>query len=115
MNALVSIPLTRGRPPASSESQDVVENGKLLPSVGNSSEPHPSKVPRTDATSSAGGGISSCSCLYWPSIPEAYYQFKPRADSVETPQEAVKRRVQLLQSVHKHSELKEVIEINDEA
>ncbi len=89
MNAQVSIPLTRGRPPASSESQDVMENGKLLPTVGNSSEPPPSKVPRTDATSSAGDGISSCSCLYWPSSPEAYNLFKLRADSGETPQEAV--------------------------
>ena len=103
VNAL-SIPWTRGRPPASSESQEVVENGKLLQTIGNSSEPPPNKVPRTDATSSAGGGISSCSCSYWPSSPEAYYLFKPRADSGETPQEAVERRIQLLQSVHKHED-----------
>ncbi len=105
MNALVSIPLTQGRPPASFESQDVVENGKLRPTIGNGSEPPPNKVKRTDATSSAGGGISSCSCLYWPSSPVVYNLFKPRADSGETPQEAVERQIQLvLQSIHKHED-----------
>jgi hypothetical protein len=106
VNAL-SIPLTRGRPPAAestqttSDNQEVPENNDLQPTIGDISEP-PNKLQRTD--SSVGGGISSTSCSYWPSSPEAYYLFKPRAGTGETPQEAVERRIQLLQSVHKHED-----------
>ena len=59
VNAL-SIPLTQGQPPpASSESQEVMGNGKILPTVGNSAEPPPNKVTRAVATSSVGGEIYS--------------------------------------------------------
>jgi hypothetical protein len=48
---------------------------------------------------------------YWPKSPEAYYLFRPRgyhdnrsSTIAETPQEALDRRILLLQSVHSHED-----------
>ncbi|KAI2509106.1 hypothetical protein MHU86_5354 [Fragilaria crotonensis] len=101
--------MTRGRPPpaaastltTTSDNQEVEENSDIHPRIGDNSEPS-NKVQRTEAA--VGCHASSSSCSYWPSSPEAFYLFKPQAGTGETPQEALERRIQLLQSVHKHED-----------
>ena len=110
-NVLV-IPSTRGRP-------STVENAPVLPTtrVGHSGtneneNESPKKRQRVD-------NVVGSSCLYWPESPEAYQLFRPReysggvvafvSDSTETttmesPQEAVERRIIQLQAVHESEE-----------
>jgi hypothetical protein len=81
-----------------------VENVKLLPTIGDSSDP-PSKVKWTYV------GYMFSRWLNFPYLlmlvlalsPEAFYLFESRADSGETtPQEEVEQQIQLLQCVLKH-------------
>ncbi|KAI2492026.1 hypothetical protein MHU86_22522 [Fragilaria crotonensis] len=104
-NVLV-IPSTRGRP-------STVENAPVLPTTrvghpGTNENENASPLKRQRVDNVA----QSPSCLYWPESPEAYQLFRPREYSggvivdntdttnLESPQEALERRIIQLQAVH---------------
>ncbi len=109
-NVVFVIPLTRGRP-------RTVENTPLLPMtrVGNpdtneNENESPHKRHRVDTV--------AASCSYWQESPEAYQRFRPRdyrgavgvvsnstdEMAIESPQEALERRIIQLQAVHESEE-----------
>ncbi|KAI2509037.1 hypothetical protein MHU86_5413 [Fragilaria crotonensis] len=104
-NVLV-IPSTRGRP-------STVENAPVLPTTrvghpGTNENENASPLKRQRVDNVA----QSPSCLYWPESPEAYQLIRPReynggaivdntdTTNLESPQEALERRIIQLQAVH---------------
>ncbi|KAI2493926.1 hypothetical protein MHU86_20611 [Fragilaria crotonensis] len=115
-NAL-AIPSTRSRPSTVDYATVLHESVAGEDDADASEQESPNKRQRVDAVAAGNPAV----CSYWPESPEAYQLFKPRRESVsienttvdtttgrtvylESPQEAVERRIILLQSVHESSE-----------
>ena len=111
-SSVLVIPSTRARPGGSFDpAPAVIAAATVRGSNADSNEDHegqpsPSKRHRTNTTT-----ISSHSRSYWPCSPEAYHLFRPTSigdgigngnyqSSIETPQEALERRIKVLKSVH---------------
>ena len=106
---VLSIPATRARPASGTcTDNQIVPTSNGLPSTTDNEEScePPNKIRRVDEHSSGSAGAGGSSCSYWPDSPEACYLFKPMAggSTAETPQEAVERRIRLLQSVHERED-----------
>ena len=110
-NVLI-IPSTRARPAAaavpSCSPTDNVSITRYEPEIDLSVEPDSAILEESPSKRQRLLEISS----YWPKSPEAYYLFRPRGYdnkssttiAGETPQDALNRRILLLQSVHSHED-----------
>jgi hypothetical protein len=114
-NAL-AIPSTRARPSTVDPTTVLCESVSGEDNADASEQESPNKRQRVNAVAAC----NPAACSYWPKSPEAYQLFKPRREFVsvenstvdvtasmayvESPQEAVQRRIILLQSVHESSE-----------
>ena len=115
-NAL-AIPSTRARPSTVDPTTVLHESVSGEDDADASEQESPNKRQRVNAAAAC----NPTACSYWPESPEAYQLFKPRREFVsventsnvdvtasmayvESPQEAIQRRIILLQSVHESSE-----------
>jgi hypothetical protein len=107
------IPSTRARPAATSvpccSTDNNVSNTSYEPEIDSSVEPDSATL---EESPSKRQRLLETSAYCWPKSPEAYYLFRPRGYdnrcsttiAGETPQDALNRRILLLQSVHSHED-----------